>query len=211
MSTVLPPIGAKIRVTTTWPGDASLIVEGRVLSHAPSGRYAMVGRGGARTLTAYLTDDEGGAVTVEVLEPPLPPEPGDGTVYRCSRPVPGAVVDGAQISWLLWRKDGWEANGDGRRWFKSATGAEDALLWAEVQPLDDEHRVELVPDPAASAPELPWSISDQHGDTLTFRTNQAGDRLMVGINDEGNDYVNLFPNDAAAAGRALLRWAGEHR
>jgi hypothetical protein len=136
-----------------------------------------------------------GLVQVErrKLVAPLPPEPEEGAVVMVGETVLRRKTFATYGPEMCWR----------------AVGDEDQWSWRDIC-----HRgtpVRLVPDPAASAPDMPWSIKDGHGDELTFKANEANDRLMVGINDEGNDYVNLHPNDAAAAGRALLRWAGVQR
>lgn len=195
MSTVtLPPIGAQVRAVITHfstAGNTTVTVEGIVSAHLDEMRF-VVGKPQGTVVNLETTTPRDTA-TVDVLAMPLPPEPDEGTVV--------------QIGDIVLIRRTFATDGPERCW--RATNHESPWTWAEICQSDTP--VRLVPDPAASGHELPWFIKDEHGSKLHFTPHTNGLWLEAWVDDDGNDHVRLYPNDAAAAGRALLRWAGEHR
>jgi hypothetical protein len=136
-----PPVGARVRHTATYTDGTIIIREGIVVACSPNDfvdkPHICIG---PRQAFAGPLEDLPGVyeVAIEVLEvpePPIPPEPVDG--YYLDQ-------DGD-----LWR----HRDGDDPGWYQGSDGG--PYDWAELNrtwaPL-----VRLIPDPADSAPTLPW-------------------------------------------------------
>lgn len=80
MTTTLPQVGARVRVTRTYPSGTRSIREGIVTAVRPDERYPSVDLAG--DLLVNLHDIGESTVTVEVLEPPLPAEPPMGRIVQ---------------------------------------------------------------------------------------------------------------------------------
>lgn len=198
MSITLPRLGAKVRITSRWTDGTSATVEGVVTYIPPADHPQDYVRLGDSAVEARLHDRDGLTTTVEVLAPPPLAEPPHGSVV---------LVTYAHGGFGAFHRDDCGRPQQANRWWGYST--RDPLTWGDL--LARGTVTPLVPDPAASGPELPWSIKDEHGDRLHFAQHPDGLWLEAWINDEGNDHARLHRNDAAAAGRALLRWAGEPR
>lgn len=106
------------------------------------------------------------------VAPPPPPEPADGTHW----------ADGSNV----WTRNDLEADAytlGNRRWF--ATGSNNPQTWDEIQARHDTTQwTQLIEDPAATAPELPYITEDK----LCLNLDTDGDiALAVGrVSPEGH-------------------------
>lgn len=189
----LPPIGAKIRVTSTHTDGTTVTIEGIVTAH-PSrgpGDWVEVGTPGVCAYVRPSADDarQGATVAVDVLELPK---------VLAKEPPSGGAAATEHTVWL-------HAHGG---WFDGFTYSLDApefLTWAQLNERHPDVRV-LVHDPAATASELPARFGDADGDRFEiFRISDG--RLSVrctGSRPSTAATVYLNHDQAYRAGLALL-------
>lgn len=194
MTIPTPPVGARVRHTSIYPDLTAVIVEGVVMPYEDglTTPHVIIGSEQGLHLHLHLVDQPGFTVAVEVLEPPagpvLPPEPPNETVY----------VVGTQV----WRRDDGLLDPEKDRWWN--THREDGEPWEVVAPIVAgggwrRH----IPDPADTAPALPWKIEDKDEDRLEIQVADAeGIAAMVSVNNES---VYLAPAAAREAAGVLLR------
>lgn len=194
MTIPTPPIGARVRHTSTYPDGTAVIVEGIVTDSYNGGAPPHVVIGRDRYL--FLVDQPGFTVALEVLDVPgLPPEPPNGTVYS----------DGA----AAWIRHDIDIESDGGQWWGTDTGQLHGYrTWQEVAPIVAQPGWRRhVPDPADTAPALPWDVEDKDEDSLEIVTSDlVGVAALVSVNSSS---VYLAPAAAREAAGVLLRAARE--
>lgn len=191
MTIPTPPVGARVRHTTTYTDSTTVHAEGTVTETQRDNGFFIGDRDSA--LWCGLADKPGVyTVTVEVLEPPagpvLPPEPPNGTVY----------VNGT----LVWVRDDHLLDPVDHWW---GSCREDGEPWEVVAPIVAQTGWRRhVPDPADAAPALPWEVEDKDGDRLDIQVGADGYGFaaMVSVNNES---VYLAPAVAREAAGVLLR------
>lgn len=195
----IPPVGAIVRHTSTYPSGAKLVMEGPVYSDGVSDpvytREILIGDS-ANHWSATLVDRPGDfTVALEVLQPPPPlPEPPHGFVGRHRD--------------IIWERDDHpEQTGvakNGHHWYKVSDAT--AYTWAGVCEDLDGPLVELVPDPAAAAPAPPWEWRDVDGDEIGLHAFDGDHCAQVVINSRSRA-VNLTAQQAREFAGSLLRVA----
>lgn len=135
---------------------------------------------------------------VTEVKPLPPPEPADRVHVVCNGYVFTRRDDTAKARYPLQL---------GRCWFD---GSLEGMTWPEVLAYSEAYScplVRLVPDPADTAPALPWNVQDNDEDSLVIQDADAkGIAAMVSVNSES---VYLSPAVAREAARVLLRAARE--
>lgn len=191
--TISPPlVGARVRHTSVYPDLTAVIVEGVVMSYDSTITTPHVVIGRDRYL--HLVDQPGFTVALEVLEPPgLPPESPNGTVY----------VNGPLLMWT--REDAVDVD-QGRWWGTYHDGHES---WEVVAPIVAQPGwVRHIPDPADTAPALPWNMEDKDDDMLEIATSDLeGVAALVSVNSSS---LYLGPAVARQAAGVLLRAVREY-
>lgn len=202
MTIPAPPVGARVRHTTTYSQGTTVTIDGTVVLDTSPNQIAepriYIGDD-ADQLVAYLVDRPGEyTVALEVLAPPPPTEPEEGFVGRAGD--------------MLWERDDRpERDGDvtpGEHWW--TTGNENAFTWAELRVRLRElgHQLtRLIPDPADDAPALPWSGSGpaSYRPHIHIDGDQPG-RLCISVPDD--DYS---PDEAETIASVIWRAAREAR
>jgi hypothetical protein len=124
------------------------------------------------------------------VRPPLPEEPPNGTV----------ISNGAD-AWI--RCD--DENGGGALWY--LTGNKQAWTWKEMRPdIAGAEWKRYVPDPVASAAELPWEYFDE--DRIRFGVQLHHDEPLVSFDSTCPRYYMPLA-DAEQMALAILRAARE--
>lgn len=194
MSIAAPPVGARVRHTMTYADGTVLAVEGIVMPYDDGlgfpNREPFVNISKELELSRFLVDRPEFTVALEVLEqPPCPPEPPNGAVYSNGIDVAIRCDDPAD-----------DVEGQSRWW---RAGIETFSRWAGVVSIVSQPGWCLyIPDPADSAPALPWT------------TGEHKDR--IGVTDNNLVWVNLRPDyhtpeEAEIRAAAILRAAREAR
>jgi hypothetical protein len=112
MTPELPPIGAIVRHTTTYPDGVTSVITGRVSDHDVMPRLFHIGEGGSCFIAD--THDRAGeySVTWEDITPPTPAEHPIGSIARAER----RSSDGKSWSELVFHSNrGWCAVGSRKR------------------------------------------------------------------------------------------------
>lgn len=197
MTIPTPPVGARVRHTTTYADGTAVTVDGAVAltgNRTDEGEhYVLIGDD---QLVAYLVDRPGAyTVALEVLDSPagpvLPPEPPNGTVY----------VNGT----LVWVRDDHLLDPVDHWWGSCRKEAEPWEVVAPIVAWSGWRR--HIPDPAETAPALPWEVEDKDEDQLEIDVPDPEFAAMVSINNES---VYLAPATAREAAGVLLRAAREY-
>jgi len=169
-----PPIGARVRITTTWPQGTVVIHEGiftgwREPDWQLDGHHRVpYSDAGHADLTAFGIG--GSTVVAEILELPAPEEPQNGTVLQETG------------TGRVWRRDDSEEYG-GKHWWSD--GDSDGHTWAEVSDRPNHGHVgNLVRLVQAPVVKLPWSL------------DSCGMNAMVAI---GNEYDTVRVDIAPTA------------
>lgn len=189
MTIPTPPVGARVRHTTTYPDGTAVTVEGVV---APNANHNQVAEPhlliGTELLMAPLKDRPGAyTVALEVLEWPLA-EPPNGTAFSNG-------VD-------AWIRD--RDSYDSVHWW--GVLAQDYECWEKVAPIVTAPGWRrYIPDPVDGAFELPWRGD---GDTIEIKFHGSDDDAPIWVEIKPSFRTALEVEQKAAL---LLRAVREAR
>jgi hypothetical protein len=195
MADLNPPIGARVRITTTWPQGTVVAHEGIFTGwHEPDWEldgHFRTPYSEAGWMNSFRKSGEDPTVTVEILELPAPEEPPNGT-----------VLQETGTGWV-WRHDYSEEFGDKHWW---SDGDDQGHTWTEVC---DRLKasfvgsfVRLVPAPVVK---LPWSLGSCQMTATVDASGNGFIDLTVGNGPYTADEVEQIAAALLSAAREVAR------